>query len=195
MSYLDFLYSLGDFAHQLFVVFPYSAYTIPRSGSSLESPHKKMNLKAAETEAASADNRSEPQVDSESKKSLQQEESHRALVSTKPPPRGFGDEIFRLCTAPEDVSSLLASNPEITPNEAWDQLYGKGSDSGPGVTNAIVNGAPPLERLERAARCGKWGENRPSDLFLEVRSGLWLTLQSRSCGCAFDINCLILGVN
>ncbi|KAI7914537.1 phospholipase D Active site motif protein [Pyricularia oryzae] len=176
MSYLDFLYSLGDFAHQLFVVFPYSAYTIPRSGSSLESPHKKMNLKAAETEAASADNRPEPQVDSESKKSLQQEESHRALVSTKPPPRGFGDEIFRLCTAPEDVSSLLASNPDITPNEAWEQLYGKGSDSGPGVTNAIVNGAPPLERLERAARCGKWGENRPSDLFLEMYHDALTTL-------------------
>ncbi|TLS26883.1 hypothetical protein PpBr36_04868 [Pyricularia pennisetigena] len=176
MSYLDFLYSVGDFAHQLFVVFPYSAYTIPRSGSTLLPPDKRMNLKAAETEAASADNRPEPQLNSESRKSLQQEESHRALVSTKPPPKGFSDEIFRLCTAPEDVSSVLASNPETTPNAAWEQLYGKGSDSGPGVTHAIVNGAPPLERLERAARCGKWGENRPSDLFLEMYHDALATL-------------------
>lgn len=81
----------------------------------------------------------------------------------------ISDQVIRLCTSGESVSSLLAEDPTLAPGDAWKKLYGEHA------LNAAAKGAHNNEaessdqdELERAARCGNWGPMQPSDLFLKV---------------------------
>ncbi|CAK7222618.1 hypothetical protein SCUCBS95973_004904 [Sporothrix curviconia] len=79
--------------------------------------------------------------------------------------RFLGDDIVKLCTAKESVSSLLAADPTLAAGDAWKTLYDKYKP-----TNHSHNktGATKVDDLARAAQCGKWGPTKPSDVFLEI---------------------------
>ncbi|EFX05520.1 iq calmodulin-binding motif protein [Grosmannia clavigera kw1407] len=77
--------------------------------------------------------------------------------------KALGDDIVRLCTSADSVSSLLATTPSLSPGEAWKQLYG---DYKP--TAATNRKKADDADLDRAAQCGKWGPTQPSDTFLRI---------------------------
>ena len=80
----------------------------------------------------------------------------------------ISDKLYNLCRSPDSVSSVLASDPHITPGEAAKKLYHPDSVS-------VYEGKSPLNReptsqdeLRRALDCGKFLSTRPSELFLRV---------------------------
>lgn len=80
----------------------------------------------------------------------------------------ISDRVFGLCTDPNSVSALIASDAKITPEHAVKKLYHP-------ETFSVSDGHPPKERLpataeqlERAFKCGNWGPTRPSEQFLRV---------------------------
>jgi len=84
--------------------------------------------------------------------------------------------LIDFCTSSESVSSLLAKDPTLAPDDAWKQLYGHRHSSDRKIEVNEANGAaagpsePQLssDELQRAAECGKWGPSKPSELFLRV---------------------------
>ncbi|KAH6856147.1 hypothetical protein B0I37DRAFT_425195 [Chaetomium sp. MPI-CAGE-AT-0009] len=91
----------------------------------------------------------------------------------------ISDHTLHLCTSGGSVSSLLAREPNLSPGDAWERLYGdtrKGEgaksepkrQSGDGREHIESESAPQTD-LERAAKCGNWGPTKPSDLFLKPR--------------------------
>ena len=84
--------------------------------------------------------------------------------------------LIELCTSSESVSSLLAKDPTLAPGDAWKLLYGHHNSSDRKVEEHEANGIaagssePPSssDELQRAAKCGKWGPTKPSELFLRV---------------------------
>jgi len=84
----------------------------------------------------------------------------------------FDDRVYRWCTSPESVSSLLAADPTLAPGDAWKRLYGynvKKTSNSKAVDHA-GEGALSQADLSRAEQCGKWGPTQPSELFLRVRN-------------------------
>ena len=82
----------------------------------------------------------------------------------------ISDAVVELCTSGRSVSSLLADDPGLAPGEAWERLYGGWKASEPAQEDGERH--LPQPDLERAARCGKWGPTRPSELFLKVHTHL-----------------------
>ncbi|EGY13957.1 hypothetical protein VD0002_g2247 [Verticillium dahliae] len=84
---------------------------------------------------------------------------------------GISDELVKHCTAPDSVTTLLAEDPALTPGDAWKRLYG-GKAKRREQKEIEVDGAVPaldeLTGLERFAACGKWGDAKPSELFLRM---------------------------
>lgn len=82
----------------------------------------------------------------------------------------ISDKVYKLCTSPESVSSLLAKDPSLTPGEAWKKLYGghAAGEKESKDTAKIHRDEITAEDLKRAAECGKWGPTQPSELFLRV---------------------------
>lgn len=98
---------------------------------------------------------------------------HRAPMATK-----ISDKVYNLCRSPSTVSSELAKDPTLSPSKAASRLYG--SDEG----ISVLEKKPPTERvpatpedLERAYRCGKFGDMRPSELFLRIFHDAVCTLE------------------
>ncbi|KAI1264247.1 phospholipase D/nuclease [Xylariaceae sp. FL1019] len=82
------------------------------------------------------------------------------------------DRVVQWCQSEDSVTSLLAVDPSLSPGDAFAKLYHDhtlGSsrrvhehtrkDSKISITD---------EPLSRARECGKWGENEPSELFLQM---------------------------
>lgn len=84
------------------------------------------------------------------------------------------DDLFKLFTSNETVSSLLAQDPKLSPGDAWQKLYGhhKSKLSGPKSIHGAGKQTASAQALQRAAECGKWGPTQPSELFLRVRSAV-----------------------
>jgi len=82
----------------------------------------------------------------------------------------FSDQVYKLCTSDESVSSVLAADPKLAPGDAWKKLYGHhaGRPKSAHAADDAGKGAVSQEALDRAAKCGKWGPTQPSDLFLRV---------------------------
>lgn len=82
----------------------------------------------------------------------------------------ISDRVYKLCTSPGNVSSLLAEDPSLTPGEAWKKLYGGHAAEGK-VESAVAGDSRDIvtrEDLKRTAECGKWGPTQPSELFLQA---------------------------
>ncbi|KAJ4413624.1 hypothetical protein N0V85_003484 [Neurospora sp. IMI 360204] len=117
-------------------------------------------------------------------------------------PDYISDRVLDLCTSSETVSSLLAKDPGLSPSDAWKKLYGQhalkkrplgheekkegeSTSSEDDIGQGSTCKSPPTpphsprsaqEHLDRAAKCGKWGGRRPSDLFLQIYHDALCTL-------------------
>lgn len=85
------------------------------------------------------------------------------------------DELYHYCTARENVTSVIAKEPSLTPGEAWEQLYGKGRrrhrgdrKTGDGTSSGHVTPSERSASLNRLAVLGNWETTQPSDLFLKM---------------------------
>lgn len=140
---LQNLGSVGDTAYQTFVELPYRAFTTPRQAGLPAQDDKDMKNTPEKIEGHV------------------QDDQFSAPVS---------DELLKLLTSPESVSTLLAQEPSLSPGEAWKKLYehhvGKlgGSHSSHGAEKHLAS----EEVLRRAAEAGHWGPTQPSELFLRV---------------------------
>ncbi|KAG7150472.1 hypothetical protein HYQ46_013260 [Verticillium longisporum] len=84
---------------------------------------------------------------------------------------GISDELVKHCTAPDSVTTLLAEDPSLTPGDAWKRLYGGKAKRREQKENEVSGAVPALDELtglERIAACGKWGNTKPSELFLRM---------------------------
>lgn len=135
--------SVGDAAYQTFVEFPYRAFTTPRLAELPAQDEKDMG------------------------NSPEKAERH---VQDKHFTSPISDELLKLLTSRESVSTLLAQDPSLTPGEAWKKLYGhhvgKLGDS-PSI-NDVGKHTASEEALRKAAEAGHWGPTQPSELFLRV---------------------------
>ncbi|KAI9683660.1 MAG: hypothetical protein M1829_004965 [Trizodia sp. TS-e1964] len=79
----------------------------------------------------------------------------------------LSDEICNLCCSVQTVSSEVAKDPNETAGKAIERLYGGLEHSAPHHNRSHQQPHTP-EDLQRAFECGKWGDTRPSDLFLQA---------------------------
>jgi hypothetical protein len=95
-----------------------------------------------------------------------EEEMQHAEDGLKP----ISDELYKLCTSSESVSSVLAKDPTIKPGDAWKELYGHDfrKTTKRKSLNGVSKATSDEEILRRTAECGKWGPTQPSELFLRV---------------------------
>lgn len=89
----------------------------------------------------------------------------------------ISDRVYKYCRDDVSVSRALAEDPSLAPSKAAHKLY----DEHPYSLN---DAKPPTHRepasaeeLQRAWECGKWGETRPSDLFLRIYHDALKTLE------------------
>lgn len=135
--------SVGDAAYQTFVEFPYRAFTTPRLAELPAEDQEEMGSTSENTE-----------------RHVQTDEF------TSP----VSDELLKLLTSPESVSTVLAQNPSLSPGEAWKKLYGHhvGKLGEPRSVNDSGKRLASEEALRQAAEAGHWGPTEPSELFLRV---------------------------
>lgn len=116
----------------------------------------------------------------------------------------ISDKIYRWCTETHSISDLLANDPTKSAGEAAKALFGKetitigekeqeatsttNSDNGTSISSsgsdpskALLN-HPTEKDLERALQCGKFGDTRPSDLFLRMWHDALVTLEHDPLG-------------
>ncbi|GAP92802.1 putative iq calmodulin-binding motif protein [Rosellinia necatrix] len=91
----------------------------------------------------------------------------------------IGDRLHEWCQSQDSVSSLLATDPSLTPADGWQKLFHRGyldrldqEGANQGARTAPVSG----EELRRARMCGKWGPREPSDLFMRLYHDALCTL-------------------
>ena len=94
----------------------------------------------------------------------------RQTLTAKNPSAMISEKVYTLCTGTETVSSLLASDPTLSPGDAWNKLYGghAAGEKEPANTARQHRDEHTPEDLKRAYECGKWGPTQPSELFLQV---------------------------
>ena len=66
---------------------------------------------------------------------------------------------------------LFRSDPNLSPGEAWKKLYSQVPKSKIDADSYRIGNHHDDETrlaLERAEKCGKWGDERPSELFLKI---------------------------
>lgn len=140
MALIQALQDIIDFFIQICIIFPYSAFTIQRQQPRLQ---------------PSPSQRSQP-------------------VPVYPSSKEVGmlsDTLLELCTLDESVSSTLAADPSLSPHEAWKKLYGHVKTQHVDAERYRIGDRADEESkiaLERAEKCGRWGEERPSELFLKI---------------------------
>lgn len=76
------------------------------------------------------------------------------------------ERLYEYARSSKRVSSELAKNPKETPGEIARRLYHKREVIEEGTEHPKESGEKP--DLERALDCGTWGDQRPSDLFLQI---------------------------
>jgi hypothetical protein len=143
MTIFEIIRALSDSIFQVFILFPYSALTIPRQ----------RQLGPAQTSPKDC-----PAPTSADMKEIASDDT-------------ISDDLIALFTSQESVSSLLASDPTLAPGDAWKKLYGHhaGTHTAHKSEHSAGKRAVSTQALERAAKCGNWGATQPSELFLAVR--------------------------
>ncbi|KAI0144306.1 IQ calmodulin-binding motif protein [Xylariaceae sp. FL1272] len=103
------------------------------------------------------------------------EQEHSSMTSTI-----ITDRVLQWCQSEDSVTSLLASDPSLSPSDAWVKLYndhvqcsGRRVDEHTRKDSKISITDDPLSR---ARECGKWCGNEPSELFLQIYHDALCTL-------------------
>ncbi|RMJ16551.1 hypothetical protein CDV36_003778, partial [Fusarium kuroshium] len=76
--------------------------------------------------------------------------------------------VFDLCQAQETVSSVLAKDPSQAPGDVVKQLYSQHRAGHLANASYTDDSAAPVDPLELALKCGRWGPTQPSTLFLQA---------------------------
>jgi hypothetical protein len=80
----------------------------------------------------------------------------------------ISDTLYQFAVSDKSVSSELAQNPKESPGQIAHRLFSNRKHE------AADNSRPPTNErgeeadLQRALEAGKWGEQRPSNLFLKA---------------------------
>jgi phosphatidylserine/phosphatidylglycerophosphate/cardiolipin synthase-like enzyme len=91
--------------------------------------------------------------------------------------------VVKNCQAEETVSSLLAQNPALSPEDAVTKLFGKKQKTGKPSSDADHVLSPvSTEDIEKAFSCGRWGPTRPGELFLRVYHDVLCCLEADPMG-------------
>ncbi|KAF8854218.1 hypothetical protein BDZ45DRAFT_47337 [Acephala macrosclerotiorum] len=96
----------------------------------------------------------------------------------------ISEKVYKLCTSKESVSTLLAQDPTMAPEDAWKKLYSRhtaGGNESKSTAKAHRDKITP-EDLQRAFECGNWGPTKPSDLFLRMYHDALCTLDNSVSG-------------
>ena len=88
----------------------------------------------------------------------------------------ISDKVYNWCTSPHSVSSELTNNPKQSPGTAAERLYGKGHTTVSEKKHTKTYEYTPKE-LERAFQCGKFGDTKPTELFLRIYHDTLLPLE------------------
>jgi hypothetical protein len=81
----------------------------------------------------------------------------------------ISNKVYNLCRSDKSISSELAKDPTNAPGEVSRKLFG--SDAlDHDEAKPFKDTKPGSEDTGRAFECGKWGNTRPSDLFLKACS-------------------------
>ena len=76
-------------------------------------------------------------------------------------------KVVELCRNGKSVSDELAKNPSEAPGKAAKRIFGVHLEEE--ITGErLKEPTEASDDLGQAFQCGKWGETRPSDLFLRV---------------------------
>ena len=95
------------------------------------------------------------------------------------------EKVYKLCTGEVTVTSELAKDPKTAPGQIVSKLYHSGTASKTGgpvntVSNVVSPAKAPHEEhkqratvsdnkdLQQAFECGKFGNTKPSELFLQI---------------------------
>ncbi|EEH05919.1 IQ calmodulin-binding domain-containing protein [Histoplasma capsulatum G186AR] len=97
----------------------------------------------------------------------------------------FSEWTYELCRDGSNVTSELADDPETTPRDVIHRLFKpRNGLCGRCQRGERHRGIGQLD-LQQAYLCGKWGANRPSDLFLQIYHDVLCTLdRNPMAGCA-----------
>lgn len=172
----------GSVLYQAAIEFPKNAYSIQRVPDQHAS-----NLAAT---AAAADNSRPVTTTSTTTKTTTttttQTDGSDAAMPHRRKDSGFvGDEhrlkdrptvspaLVELCQSNVSVSGLMAEDPSLTPGQAWKKLLEHSKIEQHSIKHRHHHkdseiDSTEADELEVAYRCGRWGETRPSDLFLRV---------------------------
>ncbi|KAF2093202.1 phospholipase D/nuclease [Rhizodiscina lignyota] len=89
----------------------------------------------------------------------------------------ISDKLYDLCRGDSSVLGELSKDPSLTPEKAIHALFGHNKPK-------LLDQQPPKERtpaseedLERAYQCGRFGDTRPSELFLRIYHDALTTLE------------------
>lgn len=143
MAFIQALQDIIDFFIQICIIFPYSALTIQRQQPRLQSSTSSRNTLSPNQQVCT------------SRKEV-------GMIS---------DTLIQLCTLDESVTSALAADPTLSPHEAWKKLYGNVKTSKIDAESYRIGDHVDEKAnlaLERAERCGRWGDEKPSKLFLKI---------------------------
>ncbi|KAL8293888.1 hypothetical protein RB597_007667 [Gaeumannomyces tritici] len=173
MPVTDDVRTVAGVFYQAFVTFPYHAYMTPRSGSNLSSKPRDTNMHTASAEPGHlARGGGAPSRPNNHAKDTDEASAKDRVPSPPLRDETFSDQVLAMCTSAETVSSLLAQEPDLAPKEAWKRLcVSEGAARGQPSTSTVPEGSGgtlPADSLDRAAMCGRWGSQRPSDLFLKM---------------------------
>jgi hypothetical protein len=113
----------------------------------------------------------------------------------------ISDKVYHWCTTSPSITDVLAKDPSKSAGDAAKHLFAKGAvingeheakksnrasidsvhSSGSANAKALLND-PAEEDLNRALQCGKFGDTRPSDLFLRMWHDALVTLEHDPMG-------------
>ncbi|KAI4602944.1 hypothetical protein KJ359_008165 [Pestalotiopsis sp. 9143b] len=156
-SDLTGLPKLGNVLYQTLVEFPQSAYSVQRVPDQQE---------ASSSVSTAATTTTPPNTEMPHAKG----NSVSSSSSGHPTKFNVGEPLAQFCQSTDSISSLLAADPNLTPGQAWKKLSSHYKHHGHESQDIrdIGKGDVTDEQLEMAYRCGKWGNTRPSKLFLRL---------------------------
>ncbi|PGH18320.1 hypothetical protein AJ80_04498 [Polytolypa hystricis UAMH7299] len=88
-------------------------------------------------------------------------------------------EVYELCHSETSVISELAKNPSLSPRYIIKRLYKRRKRLCRESAKADKPVNTPVD-IRQAYECGKWGSQRPSDLFLQIYHDVLCTLEKDS---------------
>jgi hypothetical protein len=105
-------------------------------------------------------------------------------------PSQLSDKVMKWCTETPSVTQVIEKDLQKSPGEVAKGLFGheavsigdsntsaSAGSQGPSTAPILEPPRPTDDELEKARRCGNWGNTEPSELFLHMYHAALLTLE------------------